>query len=98
VAQSHFDRDTIINDHCCQYLGKPADIACAWGYESRGSRPAWMRRCLVVREKQSDDCRCLPGASCYGGDNGSQMTSWPAVFQHRQGRRLLLSERAGAPG
>jgi hypothetical protein len=20
VAQSHFDRDTIINDHCCQYL------------------------------------------------------------------------------
>ena len=50
MAQSHFDRDTIINDHCCQYL-KPADIACAWGYKSRGSRPAWMRRCLVLREK-----------------------------------------------
>jgi hypothetical protein len=51
VAQSHFDRDTIINDHCCQYLVKPADIDCALGYESRESRPAWMRRCLGLREK-----------------------------------------------
>ena len=51
MAQSYFDRDAIINDHCCQHLVKPADIACALGYESRGSRPAWVRRCLGLREK-----------------------------------------------